>query len=87
MKNLAKDCYDNGNLESKNDGNIKPETKSMLEGYETFTNEYAPLLDLETEQKIWNEDGRLTLFGRKYELDGEYYISTSWYWCIVNCHT
>lgn len=77
MKNLAKECYDNEKLESKNDENIKPETKSMLEGYATFTNEYARLLDSETEQKIWNEDGRLTLFGRKYELDGEYYISTS----------
>lgn len=77
MKNLAKECYDNEKLESKNDENIKPETKSMLKGYATFTNEYARLLDSETEQKIWNEDGRLTLFGRKYELDGEYYISTS----------
>ena len=77
MKNLAKEWQDNGKLESKNDGNIKPETKSIPEEYETFTNEYARLLDSETEQKIWNEDGRLTLFGRKYELDGEYYISIS----------
>ena len=77
MKNLAKEWQDNGKLESKNDENIKPETKSILEEYATFTNEYARLLDSEIEQKIWNEDGRLTLFGRKYKLDGEYYISTS----------
>ena len=77
MKNLAKEWQDNGEVESKNEGNIKPETKSMLEEYATFTNEYARLLDSETEQKIWNEDGTLTLFRRKYELDGEYYISTS----------
>ena len=77
MKNLAKEWQDNGKLESKNDENIKPETKSILEEYATFTNEYARLLDSEIEQKIWNEDGRLTLFGRKYELDGEYYISIS----------
>ena len=54
MKNLAKEWHDNGKLESKNEENIKPETKSMLEGYATFTNEYARLLDSETEQKIWN---------------------------------
>ena len=81
--------FDNGKLESKNDGNIKQtffksgniksETKSILEGYTTFTNEDTRLLDTKIERKIWNEDGNLTLFGRKYGLNGEYILTEEWY--------
>ena len=81
--------FDNEKIESKNDGNIKQtffksgnlksETKSILEGYTTFTNENTRLFDSKIEQKIWNEDGNLTLFGRKYGLNGEYILTEEWY--------
>jgi antitoxin component YwqK of YwqJK toxin-antitoxin module len=78
--------FDNGEIESKNDGNIeqkfyesgnmKSEARSIKEGFSTFT--FGSHIR-ETERKEWDDSGNLILHGRKYELNEEYTITEEWY--------